>query len=306
MAKRIFISGASGFIGRNLKEHLQSVGGYKVLAPGYAELDMLDSEAVKSYIEHNDIDIIFHGANIGGSRKSSHDRVMPADLRMFFNLTRCRGSFDRMISCGSGAEYDKRSPITKATETDFGKRVPVDDYGFSKYIMSTYAAETDNISVIRFFAVFGKYEDYEFRFISNAIVKNLLSMPITIKQNVLFDFLYIDDCVRLIERMLRKKPKHSSYNLARGESVNILSLAGMINEHSSYKSKITVENPGMNNEYTADNSRLVSEYGKDFKFTPFDESIPALIGYYRSILPTIDTEKIRQDPYLSKCTVKGQ
>ena len=304
MVKRIFISGGNGFIGRNLKEHLKVIGGYEVLAPERSELDMLDSDAVKSYIEHNDIDLVFHGANIGSGRKSSPDQVVQANLRMFFNLVRCKGSFDRMISCGSGAEYDKRFPITKASEADFGKRMPVDDYGLSKYITSSYAAETEDISIIRFFAVFGKYEDYEFRFISNAIVKNLLSMPITIKQNVAFDFLYIGDCMRLIERMLRKKPKHSAYNLARGESVDILSLANMINKHSEFKSKITVENPGMNNEYTADNSRLISEYGKDFGFTPFDESIPSLIKYYRSILPTIDAEKIRQDPYAKSIVPK--
>ncbi len=302
--KRVFISGANGFIGRNLQEHLQVVGRYEVLAPGRTELDLLDSEAVKTYIEHNDVDIVFHGANIGGGRKSSQDRVMQANLRMFFNLTRCRDSYERMITCGSGAEYDKRYPISKIKETDFGKRVPADEYGFSKYVASTLADETQGITVLRFFAVFGKYEDYEFKFISNAIVKNLLSMQITIRQNVLFDFLYIDDCVRLIERMLKKKPKFSSYNLVRGESVDILSLANMVNGYSKFKSKIAVENSGMNNEYTADNSRLMSEYGKDFRFTPFEESIPALIKYYRSILPTIDVEKIRQDPYAAKIIVK--
>lgn len=302
---RVLITGASGFIGRNLSEYLRASGKYIVFAPPHAELDLLDAGAVEDYVKANKIDAIFHGANIGGARKSSPESVLEKNLRMFFNIERCKGLVKRIIVCGSGAEYDKRVPLVQVKEKSSRLRIPADEYGFSKYIMSTIAKESKNIVSLRFFGVFGKYEDYEFKFISNAIVKNLLKMPITIKQNVFFDYLYIEDCVRLIEWFLNHKPRHRIYNLATGTRVDLITLAKAINQHSSFKSEVVVENPGLNNEYTADNSRLMAEV-RGFRFTPLDKSIPALFSYYGSILRTIDAEKIRQDPYAAKCRVKNQ
>lgn len=301
--KRVFITGGDGFIGRNLREHLASVKGYEVFAPPRSELDLLDTDAVSGYIRANRIDIVFHGANIGGGRKYAAQEVLGKNLRMFFNIARCSGSLERIIVCGSGAEYGKSAPLVQVKEEEFGARIPADEYGFSKYIMSSYAGVAENVLSLRFFGVFGKYEDYDFKFISNAIVKNLLRMPITIQQNVFFDYLYIDDCVRLIEWFMRHKPKHSTYNLATGTRVDLVTLAKKINEHSDFKSEIKVINPGLNKEYTASNSRLLEDVG-GFSFTPLGKSIPALMEYYRSILPSIDAEKIRLDQYAAKCTVK--
>jgi GDP-L-fucose synthase len=300
---QVLITGGNGFIGRNLREYLSSIKGYGVFAPSRSELDLLDADAVSRYIRANRIDAVFHAANTGGDRKHAAREVLGRNLRMFFNVVRCRDSVERIIVCGSGAEYDKRIPLVQVKEEEFGVRIPADEYGFSKYIMSSYAQVAENVLSLRLFGVFGKYEDYESRFISNAIVKNLLHMPITIQQNVFFDYLYIDDCVRLIEQFMKRKPKHSTYNLSSGTRIDLVTLANKINEHSDFKSKIKVINPGLNNEYTASNSRLLEEV-RGFHFTPPDKSIQSLFGYYRSILPAIDAGAIRRDPYAAKCSVK--
>ncbi len=301
--KRVFITGGNGFIGRNLQEHLLSQKSYELFVPSHAELDLLDTKAVSRYIEANKIDIVFHGANIGGSRKYACQGVLEKNLRMFFNIERCKDSVERIIVCGSGAEYDKRIPLVMVKEEQFGISIPADEYGFSKYIISSIAEESKNIVSLRMFGVFGKYEDYEFRFISNAIVKNLMRMPITIQQNVFFDFLYIDDCVKLIELFMKHKPKHHTYNLATGTRIDLITLANKVNQFSDFKSEITVVNPGLNIEYSASNSRLVQDLG-NLRYTPLDKSIPALFDYYRSILLKIDAEKIRNDQYSVKCAVK--
>ncbi len=105
--------------------------------------------------------------------------VLYANLRMFHNLMRADDAFGRMILLTSGLVYDQRHYVAKMTENDFGAHVPVDESGFSKYLCARQAERLDNVIELRPFGVFGKYEDWEIRFISNAICKALFDFPIT-------------------------------------------------------------------------------------------------------------------------------
>ena len=53
---------------------------------------------------------------------------------------------------------------------------------------------------LRLFGVFGRHEDYAIRFISNAICKTLFDLPITLRQNRTFSYLYVDDLGPIVER----------------------------------------------------------------------------------------------------------
>ncbi len=55
---------------------------------------------------------------------------------------------------------------------------------------------------LRLFGVFGPHEDYAIRFISNAICKALFGLPITLRQNRTFSYLFIDDLGPIVERFL--------------------------------------------------------------------------------------------------------
>ena len=79
------------------------------------------------------------------------------------------------------------------------REIPADQYGFAKYLCSRLAQDIDNVIVLRPFGVWGKYEDYETRFMSNAICKTLYDLPITLNQNAYFDYLFIDDFVKIVE-----------------------------------------------------------------------------------------------------------
>ena len=52
---------------------------------------------------------------------------------------------------------------------------------------------------LRVFGVFGKYEDYETRLISNIICRVIFKLPVEINQNAVYDFVYINDLVKIIE-----------------------------------------------------------------------------------------------------------
>jgi len=307
--QNIFITGARGFIGRNLVEHLSRYPEkYKLFYPYHKDLELLDADKVHDFIDSNKIDMIIHCANIGGSRKTAYDAgkydIVSCNLRMFFNLVRSMNDKTRMIFLGSGAEYDRLHYKPRMPEEYFDAHVPSDDYGFSKYACSKYIERSKNITNLRVFGMFGKYEDHEFKFISNSIVKNLFKLPIVINQNVHFDYMYINDAAKILEKFISSKPKHNIYNLTTGTTVDLVTIANIINKVSNFKSKIIIKNPGLNVEYSGDNSRLQKEL--HFKFTPIEEAIEGLFGYYRSIVHKIDKKTIEKDEYIQHCTTRRQ
>lgn len=279
MNKNILITGANGFIGRNLFEQLKDK--YNLLIPLRAELNFLNEENVDNYFKNHDIDVVVHTAVVGGSRIEEHtDLALSQNLRMFFNILKNKRYFKKMIYLGSGAEYDKTKPIVGIKEEEFGKTIPKDEYGFFKYICSKYIEEQDNIVSLRIFGLFGKYEDYRYRFISNAICQNLSGSSITINQNVFFDYVFIDDFVKIVNYFINNEVKNKFYNIGTGKKIDLLTIANLINEIADKKSEIIVKNNGLNNEYTCSNKRLMSEL-ENLKFSKISDSIKILYNWYK-------------------------
>ena len=302
---KVLVSGASGFIGRNLSEHLASrPEQYEVLACTDATADLRDSEAVKRLVEAFSPDRIINCAAIVGTRKNAYGQggedIVAVNLRIFFNLLRAMRPDARLIQLGSGAEYDFRAYQPKIKEEAFGASVPEDPYGFSKYVASAYAEKASNVTVLRIFGIYGRYEDYTFKFISNAIVKNLLGLPIVINQNAKFDYLYIGDFVKLVEPFLRGVPRWAHYNITPTQSADLLSLAGLINGTGERKSEVRVINPGLNKECTGSNARLLAEF-PGVEFTSYAEGIKELYAYYRENLAKLDLAAVKEDAYLKNC-----
>src|SRR3989338_10791622 len=288
--KNILITGGSGFIGQNLKEILSSK--YTINSPNHQDLELTDEKLVEEFFKKNKIDVVIHCANIGGTRKTTELKdTFQINLRMFLNLLRCKKYYKKMIFLGSGAEYDKRQALVKVKETDFDKSVPVDDYGFYKYVCSRFIEREKNIVNLRLFGLYGKHEDYLLRFISNAIVKNLLLLPIDINQNVYFDYLYINDLIRIIDYFINHETKYNIYNVSSGLKIDLITIARKINAISPFQSQFIIRKQGLNNEYTASNTRLTREM-KDFKFTSIEEGISDLYKWYGKRLDLIDRKKI--------------
>lgn len=277
--KTLFITGSNGFIGKNLYEQLKDK--YNLLIPKRLELNLLDEVAVGNYFRKNKIDVVVHCAVVGGSRKEEYiDFTLSQNLRMFFNIIKNKKYFKKMVFIGSGAEYNKSKPIVEVKENDFGKTIPNDDYGFFKYICSEHIKKQDNIINLRVFGLFGKYEDYRYRFISNAICQNLSGLPITINQNVYFDYVYIDDFVKIIDYFIKHKTKHKFYNIGNGLKIDLLTITKLINNVADKKSEIIIKNKGFNNEYSCNNKRLIDELD-NFKFSYIGDSVKILYNWYR-------------------------
>ncbi|KAI4448515.1 GDP-L-colitose synthase [Eubacterium plexicaudatum ASF492] len=288
---KILLTGSNGFIGRNLAEKL--CVDYKVEAPGRMELDLTDEQAVETYLDRNNFDIIIHAANASNTRNAdiTRYRLLDGNLRMFFNLERCSELYGRMYYFGSGAEYDMRHYVPGMKEGYFGMHVPEDPYGLSKYAMAKTSEKSRNIYDLCLFGVYGKYEEYERRFISNAICRVLTGRDITIRKNVYFDYLWIDDLCEIMRWFLEHEPKRKRYNVCRGSKIDLYSLAKIVKKLLHADCGIQVKEPGWKPEYSGNNQRLLQEMGS-FIFTGYEESIQRLCCYYKTNMHLIDVNRI--------------
>ncbi|MGO5027900.1 NAD-dependent epimerase/dehydratase family protein [Candidatus Agathobaculum pullicola] len=277
---KIVLTGARGFIGRNIYESWKEK--YDILAPSHEELDLTDDVAVRTYLSSASPDVIIHAANVN---KFAHPEkssvVIEANLRMFFNLANCTEYYGKLLYFGSGAEYDQRHYIPRMPESYFGTHIPADDYGFSKYIMSKAAETSCNLFNLRLFGVFGKYEEWKRRFISNLIYLYLTGQPMQMGPNMYFDYLYIQDLMPILEWFLYHDPRYHTYNVCSGREIDLYSLGCMICESFNQDPAILQKKSGWKLAYTGDNSRLRDEMGGNYVLTPMKTAINELIEYYK-------------------------
>ncbi len=280
--KKILVTGANGFIGRNIIEQLGEQ--YQVLPISREDVDLLDQKQVEQLFYKENIDVVIHSATQGtlGKSREYKEKELKNNLMMFLNLERCKSAFGKLILLGSGAEYGKQRELTLVGEEQFGMVVPSDDYGLSKYMMSRLLEQSANLYNLRLFGIFGQYENYNYRFISNVICKALLERDIVIHQNVLFDYLYIKDFCNILQWFIEHEPKWKYYNVCTGKKTDIISIAKEVLIQTKSKSVLKVEKTGWNNEYTGSNTRMLQEMGT-VSFTPMKQAVSEMIEYYKNI-----------------------
>ena len=293
---RILITGGSGFIGRNLAEQFAST--YEVLTPSSTELDLLKEQEVRDYLTAHSADVVVHAATTRSNRRlAAPPDLLDLNCRMFFNLVRNAGRFGKMIHFGSGAEYDRNQLPPMVREDYFDTRVPADAYGFSKYICTKYIERSERIVDLRLFGVFGPYEDYTVRFISNACCRVLKGLPIVLRQDVVFDYLYVKDLARITSWFIENDARHKAYNVCTGRRVALTELARIVAEVSGCNPSVSVMHGGMGAEYTGDKSHLLGEMGA-YQFWDLRRAISDLYSWYQRQQSTLDIEWLRFDEHI--------
>jgi len=182
----------------------------------------------------------------------------------------------------------------KMKEEYFDTHIPSDEVGYAMYICSKIAITMDNMIELRPFGVFGKYEDWQIRFISNMICKALFDLPLTIKQNRRFDYVYIDDFVHIVKYFILNSPHHRIYNVTPDQSIELMKLAELVRTISGKELEIRVANLELGSEYSGNNSRLRREL-PDFDFTNFDSAIRKLYSWYEMNKGNINRELLLYD-----------
>ncbi len=276
---KILLTGGTGFIGRNLKEAWEKK--HELFAPSRKELDLLDSESVEQCLREGHFDVVVHTANTNHIvHPEFSGKILDYNLRMFSNFQRCSELYKKFIYFGSGAEYGFEHYIPWMKEDYLGKYIPSDPYGFSKYLMAVIANQSQNIYELCLFGVFGKYEEWSRRFISNIIYQCTSGKEINMDGHMYFDYIYIDNLIKIADWFLENEPMFHRYNVCTGHQYDLYDLAQIIKDEMDCSMAITLNREEWKLPYSGDNSRLIAEMGEQL-FTPVEEGIREMIEYYK-------------------------
>lgn len=279
--KKILLLGSTGFTGRNMLEQLSDK--YVITHPAHKELDVLDETAVAGYIKGEHYDVVLNCLDLPDRNGTYFENK----LRMFNNLAKYSDYYGKMIYFGTGAEYARDLPVESIEEKEFDRKIPLDTYGCCMHQISKTAMASKNIYNLRLFGIFGKYEIWRQRFISNAICKSLYGYPITIRQNLYFDYLYIDDLCDIVCWFIEHTPQYHDYNAVSGKRYSLRELAELVVSESGKEIPIFTAKDGTGKEYSASNSRLCAEM-TGFQPMEMAKSVHLLMNWYRERQEEID------------------
>jgi nucleoside-diphosphate-sugar epimerase len=141
---RVLVTGLSGFTGPHLRAELQAAG-YETFGPPEHALDILDKEALHTYIGREPFDYVVHLAGISHVAHEHGAGYYQVNLVGTLNLLEAiarRGAPPKKIILASSAQiYGRpaRSPVDESTSP-----APLNHYGASKY--GTYGSSACRFS----------------------------------------------------------------------------------------------------------------------------------------------------------------
>jgi nucleoside-diphosphate-sugar epimerase len=269
----ILITGAHGFIGRNLYNILRRYNSVYCLTR--KEADLLDSDSVNNYFIKNKIffDLVIHTA-IQGGRRNIYDNkdIVYDNILMIYNLLRNQNYFQNIISFGSGAELDRRYDINPQNIN----RYPIDPYGLSKSIIDKISIDEPKLCNFRIYNCFG-FDEEPNRMIRGNIIKYINHEDILIHKDRKMDFFFIEDLANLIYFFLDSNRMPKLFDCCYKEKIKLSDIANMINKLDVHKVDI---------KYDHSSSETGTDYiGKyteiDLQYIGLEKSIQLMYHKYK-------------------------
>lgn len=256
---RVIITAANSFIGRRLCRALTNEGYfvYAVVRNSFVDedifsgcqnlsiihCDMEEYSLLHEKIEAScDVGIALAWNGTRGKERGDHLRQ---ELN-YRNSIECLHSFIRkncrtIMTAGSQAEYGPQKTLEKVQETD--ECNPNTEYGCFKlrfYIEAEKICQSSNVKLIepRFFSLYGP-DDSDKTMVISTIRNMLHNIPCELTHCIqMWDFLYIDDAINGLIRLLQNKHAEGVYNFGSGVSKQLKDYIEIMRDITGSKSQL--------------------------------------------------------------------
>lgn len=156
---KVVVLGAAGFIGKLFTNNLLAKG-YDVVPVTREHLNISNFQEVKKFLVNIKPYAVVN-CTIPRGRNNIDDLDqghIDNHLSIFLNFYNLSEYFEKFITIGSGAEFDRSSDITNAHEVDILQSRPLDNYGRLKNLISRISLGNEKFYTLRVFGCFDPSE----------------------------------------------------------------------------------------------------------------------------------------------------
>ena len=190
---KVCVLGANGFVAKNVLRDTDWIGVTR------QELDLTNQKAVEDYFNTHEYDVVIHCAVIGGSRLKPDDgEVTHKNILMFENVVRV---FKGKVLYFSSGAARRGNP-------------PTDPYGLSKWVIDRRIETIEDAYTLRIWGCYGPGE-LPTRFSAVCKAKG----HVVIEKDRYFDFIDIEDVIKVVRDYVQGKRHDKEYNLVYPEKL---------------------------------------------------------------------------------------
>lgn len=298
--KKILLTGATGFAGKNIQQYLQSK--YDVIGIG-SEWDLRNKENVISVLEHSKPDIVIHAAgSVGGigANKENPGKFLYDNLTMGTNIIQesKAKNISKFIMLGTVCSYPKFASVP-FKEEDLWLGYPEETnapYGIAKKTLmklvetynEQYAFNGVNLIPVN---LYGPHDHFNLTTshvmpalilkIKNAINNNHSSITVWGSGSASREFLYVEDLARAIELSIESDVGPSPINIGTGKEITIKDLVKLLAHLMGFHGEIIYDTtkPDGQPRRCLDTSKAKKLLGFEAK-TNLEEGLRKTISWY--------------------------
>jgi len=225
---KIFVSGGSGMVGRNLVSYLRKNSQVEIFAPNSQELNLLDYSKTESFIKRIKPDAVIHCAGLVGGIQTNIEKpysFLFSNTLMGLNLVNAcvNQRIRKVINLGSSCMYPK-DQTSKLKEEDIltGPLEPTNEgYAIAKitvsklceYAKSEYKLDYKTIIPCNLYGKYDKFDSKKSHMIP-AVIRKLHRAKTSKKTPTIWgdgdarrEFMYVEDLVDFISYALKNYDK---------------------------------------------------------------------------------------------------